>query len=191
MAVGHLPFGQHALARQIDRDPARRSLIGLPGLEGADGGCGKPVAPPPVAVIEMYEMLHATFDVTEAECDTAILQWRRQRRGVWAPRLGRLWRRAIRGAEVVLMRRQRGDRRLPDEPKSPTMADQAAPTGGAMEISEIRAGVVYETARGQRRKVIRVTRSAVVYDVLGVSRPFYRFSLLKQAFADEVEYCEE
>ena len=58
-------------------------------------------------------------------------------------------------------------------------------------MPEIKPKVVYRTIGGQSRKVIRVTRSAVHYEVIGEHKPFYRFSVAKDAFVAEVETGEQ
>jgi hypothetical protein len=52
-----------------------------------------------------------------------------------------------------------------------------------VEESEIKVSTIYETAGGQRRKVLRLTPLHVIYEILGSGPPFYRVSVLKRKFA--------
>ena len=52
-----------------------------------------------------------------------------------------------------------------------------------MQIWEIRPGAVYETARQQLRRVLRITARAVYYEVVSSRVPGYRFAMLTPAFA--------
>jgi hypothetical protein len=58
--------------------------------------------------------------------------------------------------------------------------------GTAVEISEIRAGIVYVTARDQRRRVVRITGSHLLYEIIADSPPFYRVSVFTRTFAADV-----
>jgi hypothetical protein len=63
--------------------------------------------------------------------------------------------------------------------------------GTGVKISEIRAGVVYVTARDQRRRVVRITGSHLLYEIIGASPPFYRVSVLTRTFAADVVSAQQ
>jgi hypothetical protein len=52
-----------------------------------------------------------------------------------------------------------------------------------MHVREIRAGVVYQTARDELRRVLRITARAVHYELVSSRKPGYRFAMLTPAFA--------
>ena len=52
-----------------------------------------------------------------------------------------------------------------------------------MQVWKIRAGGVYETARKQLRRVLRITARAVHYEVMSSRVPGYRFAMLLSPFA--------
>ena len=55
----------------------------------------------------------------------------------------------------------------------------------AIQESDIEVGAVYETADLALRRVLRVTRLHVFYEIRTASRPYYRVSVLKRKFAAE------
>jgi len=59
-----------------------------------------------------------------------------------------------------------------------------------VEISEIEVGGLYETERGQVRKVLRLTEKIVFYQILESGRPTYRMTVSKGKFAmDAARRC--